>query len=165
MNGWPGGQHLAEIYDALYSSLGAGAAGVTTDAFVVRMHETSRTFGALALEMRGDDEATFEPLVVALMNNSLAEDPTGALTLYAVAMEIGPRLLVSLRDYLEVESDEHRRRLLTHGSDLVVREIGAVGATLARGAPFDDPAWADAARALADALDVAGMAESLGQRV
>ena len=165
MNGWPAGQHLAEIYDALYTSLGAGAASVTTDAFVVRLHEASRTFGTLALELRDDHEVTSDPLVSVLMSNSLVEDPTGALALYALAMVVGPRLLVTLRDYREGESDELRRQFLAHGSDLVVREIGAVGATVARFEPFDDPVWADAARALVDMLDGAGMAESLGQRI
>ena len=163
MSDWPAGQHLAEIYDALYGSLGAGARHVSTDAFVVRLHEASRAFGALALEVR-EGEVVPDPLVAALISNSLAEDPTGALTLYALAMVIGPRLLVTLRDYLQVETDENRRRVLSHGSDLVVSEISAVGAAVARHEPLEDPAWADAARALVDVMDGAGMAESLGQR-
>jgi hypothetical protein len=162
---WPAAQHLAELYDALYSSLGEGAPRASNDAFVVRLHEASRTFGTLALEVRGDDEVTRDSLVSALIDNSLAEDPTGALTLYALAMVIGPRLLVTLRDYLDVEADEGRRKVLSHGSDLVVREIWAVGATVAAFEPLDDPAWAHAARALVDVLDGAGMAESLGHRL
>jgi hypothetical protein len=161
---WPAGQHLAELYDALYSSLGEGAPRASNDAFVVRLHEASRTFGTLALEVRDGDDVTPDALVSALMGNSLAEDPTGALTLYALAMVIGPRLLVTLRDYLEVETDEARREVLSHGSDLVVREIGAVAATVAAFEPLDDPAWAHAARALVEVLDGAGMAESFGQR-
>jgi hypothetical protein len=161
---WPAGQHLAEIYDALYSSLGEGAPRASNDTFVVRLHEASRSFGTLALEVRAGEDVATDSVVSALMGNSLAEDPTGALTLYALAMAIGPRLLVTLRDYLEVETDEARRKVLSHGSDLVVREIWAVGATVAAEEPLDDPVWADAARALVDALDGAGMAESLGQR-
>lgn len=165
MSAWPAGRHLGEIYDALYLSLGVGAAHVSDDAFVVRLHEASRAFGTLALEVREDREVAPDALVSALISNSLAEDPTGALTLYALAMVIGPRLLVTLRDYLEEETDEERRRVLAHGSDLVVRQTVAVGATVARREPLVDPAWADAARALVDVLDGAGMAESLGQRV
>lgn len=164
MSAWPAGRHLAEIYDALYLSLGAGAPRASDDAFVVRLHEASRAFGTLALEVREDAEVVPDPMVSALIGNSLAEDSTGALTLYALAMVIGPRLLVTLRDYLEGETDEVRRQVLARGSDLVVREIVAVGATVARHEPLDDPAWADAARALVDVLDGAGMAESLGQR-
>jgi len=160
---WPAGRHLATIYDALYHSLGLSAPLATHDAFVVRLHEASRTFGALALEVR-DDDVVADPLVAAVITNSLAEDGTGALTLYAVAMVLGPRLLVTLRDYLEVETDEQRRATLSHGSDLVVGEIRAVGRAVQGEEPRDDPAWADAARAIVDVLDAAGMAESLGQR-
>ena len=164
MSDWPAGQHLAEIYDALYASLGEGARRASNDSFVVRLHEASRAFGALALEVRDDHEVSADPLVSAMVGNSMAQDPTGALTLYALAMVLGPRLLVSLRDYLDDETNEDRRRILAHGSDLVVREIRAVGETVARCEPLDDPAWADAARSLVDVLDGAGMAESLGQR-
>jgi len=71
---------------------------------------------------------------------------------------------VTLRDYLEVEPDDARRAILSHGSDLVVSEIWAVGAAVSREEPREDPAWAGAARAIVDLLDGAGMAESLGQR-
>ena len=164
MSDWPAQQHLATIYDALYRSLGEGAPRATNDGFVVRLHEASRTFGALALEMREGEDVTPDALVLAVITNSFAEDETGALTLYALAMVLGPRLLVTLRDYLEVEPDEARRETLSHGSDLVVAEIRAVGHAVAGEAPRDDPSWADAARAIVDLLDGAGMAESLGQR-
>ncbi len=164
MTPWPAGQHLAEVYGALYLSLGAGAPTVDVDAFVVRLHEASRAFGALALELREDVDVTPDPLISAVLVNALAEDTSGALALYAVAMVIGPRLLVTLRDYLEVETDEVRRRLLSRGSDVVVAEIRAVGATVGRRPALEDPAWADAARALIDVFDGAGYAESLGQR-
>lgn len=164
MSGWPAGEHLAEVYDALYFALGRGAPLVGDDAIVVRLHEASRTFGALALEVRGP-EVVRDPLVETVVDRSLAQDPTGALTLYALAMVIGPRLLVTLRDYLDVEADEERRRVLTHGSDLVVDEIRAVGRTVPTGVDRADPAWGVAARELVDVLDQAGYAESLGQRV
>ena len=164
MNDWPASRHLGEVYDALYFSLAQGAARASSDAFVVRLHEASRAFGALALEVRDDEEGVRDALVTALIENSLAEDATGALTLYALAMVIGPRLLVTLRDYLEIETDEAHRRVLAHGSDVVVGEIWAVGATVANEEPLDDPAWAHAARALVEVLDAAGMAESLGRR-
>lgn len=173
MSDWPAGEHLGSVYDALYLSLGEGAPRAHRDAFVVRLHHASRTFGALALELRevqADASADVSPdvapdaLVYAVMTNSLAEDDSGALALYALAMVVGPRLLVTLRDYLEVEANVTRRRILSHGSDLVVSEIRAVGTTVANEEPLDDPAWADAARTIVDTLDAAGMAESLGQR-
>jgi hypothetical protein len=177
VSGWPAGRHLAAIYDALYSSLGEGAPRATSDAVVVRLHEASRAFGELALELRdggvllephgtGDvvpDDLVPDDVVASLITRSLVEDPTGVLALYALSMLLGPRLLVSLRDYLAEEGDEWRRRVMQHGSDLVVREIRATGRALA-GEPLpEDPAWSLAARRLSDALDEAGMAESLGR--
>jgi len=177
VSAWPAGRHLAAIYDALYSSLGEGAPRATSDAAVVRLHEASRAFGELALELReggvlpddggtddgGTDDVVPDALVASLVTRSLVEDPTGALTLYAVSMLLGPRLLVSLRDYLVEEGDQWRRTVMQHGSDLVVAEIRATGQALA-GEPLPDgPAWSLAARALVDALEDAGMAESLGR--
>ncbi len=169
MSDWPAGQHLGSIYDALYLSLGEGASRAHRDAFVVRLHYASRAFGALALELRevqanASADTAPDALVYAVMANSLAEDDSGALALYALAMVVGPRLLVTLRDYLESEVNVTRRKILSHGSDQVVSEIRAVGTTVANEEPLDDPAWADAARAIVDTLDAAGMAESLGQR-
>ena len=164
MSDWPAGEHLASVYDALYRTLGAGAPVVDRDAFVVRLHEASRAFGALALELRGDRVPEPDPLVSSLMDRALAEDASGALALYAVAMVIGPRLLVSLRDYDAAETDEDRRALLAHGSDVVVAEIRAVGSCVASAEAIEDPTWTRAARALVDLLDEAGLSESLGQR-
>ena len=163
MNEWAAGRHLAAIYESFYRALGEGAPRVTNDAFVVRLHEASRTFGELALELRGDDEMD-EPLVATLIEQSVREDATGALTLYALATLLGPRLLVTLRDYLDAESDEARRALMEHGSDLVVAEIWAAGRSLAAATVPDDPAWSRAARDISDTLDRAGMVDSLGHR-
>jgi hypothetical protein len=188
VSGWPAGRHLAAIYDALYSSLGEGAPRATSDAVVVRLHEASRAFGELALELRdggvllesqgsGDvvphevvphdvvpHDVVPDDVVAPLITRSLVEDPTGALALYALSMLLGPRLLVSLRDYLAEEDDEWRRTVMQHGSDLVVREIRAAGLALEGEPSPEGPAWSLAARGLADILDEAGMAESLGRR-
>jgi hypothetical protein len=159
---WPAGDHLASMYDALYRELGEAAPRCSVDAFVVRLHEASRAFGALALSLRAERDTRPDPLVSATLANAAAQDDTGALLLYAVAMVLGPRLLVTLRDYLMDEQDARRRRLLSEGSDVVVAEVRAVGATVARAQPIDDPAWADAARALVENLEAAGYSESLG---
>lgn len=164
MSDWPAGRHLASVYDAIYSALGQGAPSLSRDAFVVRLHEASRAFGALALELRGDGDAEPDPLVSAVLANALAEDSSGALALYALAMAIGPRLLVSLRDYREAETDPARLAVLEHGSRTVVSEVLAVGEAVRGADAIDDPAWADAARSIIDLLDEAGHAESLGQR-
>lgn len=161
---WPAGRRLAALYDSFYRALGRGAPRATNDTFVVRLHEASRTFGELALELRGDEDEGSDPLVESLIDRSLDEDATGALTLHALAIQLGPRLLVTLRDDLQDERDESRRALLMHGSDLVVSEIWAAGRVLAATDLPDDTSWASAARRISDALDRAGMAESLGQR-
>lgn len=165
MSAWPPSRRLLSVYDALYRGLGEAAPRALRDAFAVRLHEASRRFGALALALRGegDNDADIDPLIYATLRNSMAEDESGALTLYAVAMVIGPRLLVMLRDALEVEDDLARRATLSHGSDEVIAEIQAVGATVVNEEPRDDPAWSGAARAIYDAFDAAGMSESLGQ--
>ncbi len=164
MSDWPAGRHLASIYDALYRALGEGAAVARRDAVAVRLHDASRRFGALALELRDGEDPDPEPFVYVALTDSLAEDGSGALTLYALAMVIGPRLAVTLRDYLDVEHDAQRRALLLHGSDEVIREIRTVGEVVAHEEPIEDPAWSGAARAIYDAFDAAGMSESLGQR-
>lgn len=165
MSDWPAGRHLASLYDGLYLSLAQAAPRASLDGVVVRLHESSRAFGALALELRRNDENVApDALVTSVIENSLDHDETGSLTLYALSMVIGPRLLVSLRDYLEDESDGSRRVVLSHGSDVVIGEIRAVGVTMAREVPRDDAPWATAARAIVDTFDEAGMAESLGQQ-
>jgi hypothetical protein len=161
---WPAGEHLASIYDALYLTLGEGAPRVTSDECVVRLHETSRSFGELVRELRGDEDVVPDAVVAAVITDAAAADESGLLMLYAWAMVLGPRLLVTLRDYLVHESDVARREVVGRGGDRVVSEIWAASRTLARLAPRDDTPWARTARALAEGLDRAGMAESLGQR-
>jgi hypothetical protein len=166
VSGWSAGDHLAGVYDALYLTLAEAAQGVEHDAAVVRLHEASRAFGTLALELREYGiEVAGDPVVAAVMRRAVSEDPTGDLALYALSSAVGPRLLVSLRDYLANEDDARRRNLLTHGSDLVVREVRAVGRVALGAATHDGLAWAGAARALQEDLDGAGMSESLGQHL
>jgi hypothetical protein len=89
-------------------------------------------------------------------------DETGAMTLYAVAMVVGPRLLVSIRDAHELIDDPALGSLLDYAADVVVREILAVGEVARNQAPIEDSSWQDAARDLSDTLDSAGNAESFG---
>ena len=160
MSYWAPGEHLVRIYDALYSSMAEVASQARDATCVVRLHEASREFGYLALELRGDGHVDADPLVATLVRRSLADDETGALTLFALALLVGPRLLVSLRDYLDVEDDPGCRALLSHGSDVVVREVLATGRVMTA---HEDPRRASAAQELRAVLDGAGMAESLGQ--
>ena len=158
--------HLASVYGALYRVLGEAAPTLGDDAFVVRAHEMSRAFGALALESReyvAPDEIEDHALVGAVLEQSVALDPGGALLLYAVAVVIGPRLLVSLRDArIELATDAAVLQLIDHGADRVVAEILAVRGVAARQAPIEDRAWQASARDLITTFDGAGYGESLG---
>ena len=89
--------HLAECFDAVYEALGELAPLLTFDSYVVCAHEMSRSFGEVALSMREYTGRSPKPLgiVDAVLRQSWQEDPSGTLTLYAVAVLVGPRLLVN----------------------------------------------------------------------
>lgn len=158
-------EHLASCFDALYRSLGETAPHMTNDAYVVRCHEMGRAFGEVAVALRAVADAPAKPftLIEAVVRHALVYDETGAMTLYAVAMEVGPRLLVSVRDAREALGDEeYAKGLLDHAAQVMVREILAVGEVAKGQAPIEDSSWQSAARDLADTLDGAGNAESFG---
>jgi hypothetical protein len=159
-------RHLLACYDTIYMALGECAPTLTTDAYVVRTYEMGRSFGALALEMRdytrADDVAPLAALD-AVLRHAVASDDSGAMVLYAMAMVVGPRLLVTLLDArATMTSDETLRALFNHGSEVVVAEVLATGDVAKNQAPIDDPSWQAAAFDLATTLDSAGNAESLG---
>jgi hypothetical protein len=159
-------RHLLACYDTIYMALGESAPTLLNDAYVVRTYEMGRSFGALALEMRDVTEATeVAPIGVldAVLRHAVASDDSGAMLLYAMAMVVGPRLLVTLLDArANMTSDETLRALFTHGSQVVVAEVLATGEVAKNQAPIDDPSWQAAAFDLATTLDMAGNAESLG---
>jgi hypothetical protein len=153
-------------YDALYRVIGERAGTLTTDAFVVRAYESSRSFGELALEMRsfvGDELLTPPPVLEAVLAHSIDHDDTGAMVLYAVSMVVGPRLLVTLLDArAATEGHDELRTLLNHGSQVTVAVIRSIGDTVQHRSAIDNPSWRAAARDLTVTLDEAGYAESLG---
>jgi hypothetical protein len=159
-------RHLLACYDTIYMVLGESAPTLTSDAYVVRTYEMGRSFGALALEMREYTAASaVDPVGVldAVLRHAVASDDSGAMVLYAMAMVVGPRLLVTLLDArATMTKDETLLALFTHGSEVVVAEILATGEVAKSQAPIDDPSWQAAAFDLATTLDVAGNAESLG---
>ncbi|MFI5035884.1 MAG: hypothetical protein ACHQFZ_06740 [Acidimicrobiales bacterium] len=155
--------HLGACFAAPYRVLGAAAPAFSDDGAVVRAYEAARACGEVALaigDRLGQPPPPLAP-VAAVLSSAVEQDPTGRLALYALAVVVGPRLLVSLRD-ARGEVDEDAVGLLDHASDLIVGEIVAIR-DLAVSRP-DAPSGADrgAARALAEALDGAGYAESLG---
>lgn len=159
-------RHLLACYDTIYMVLGESAPTLTTDAYVVRTYEMGRAFGDLALEMRGHVAATDDvpvPVLDAVLRHAVANDDSGAMLLYAMAMVVGPRLLVTLLDARRnMTSDEPMLTLFNHGSQVVVAQILATGESAKSQAPIDDPSWQAAALDLATTLDMAGNAESLG---
>ena len=108
--------------------------------------------------------ASAQPLTIiqAVLRHALLSDETGAMTLYAMAMLVGPRLLVSLRDAHEAVEDHRVRALLDRGADVTVAEVRSVGEVAKSEAPIEDASWMEAARDLAITLDSAGNAESFG---
>jgi hypothetical protein len=158
--------HLLSCCDAVYLGLGETAPKLTTDANVVRVHEMSRSFGSLALEMRQHlDGSDVEPLDVIrdTLNQALLDDPSGSMTLYAMALVIGPRLLVSLRDAREaLKTDSDVTVLFERAAQVIVAEIRSIVNMSQDERIIDDPQWEEAARGLRTAVETAGNADSFG---
>ncbi len=160
------GQHLLACYDTIYIVLGESAPALTNDAYVVRAYETARAYGELALEMRehlDDPDVAPLPVLDDVLRRAVAGDASGALVLYAMAMVVGPRLLVTLLDARAALTNESAlTELSNHASMVCVKEIRATGEVAQDQAPIDDIEWQALARALSETFDAAGNAESLG---
>ena len=159
-------EHLLACFDTIYIVLGESAPSFSNDAYVVRTYETARAYGELALELRDHlDGARVAPLPVLerVLRDAASGDDSGALVLYAMAMVVGPRLLVSLLDArTTLSQDAALTALFSDASMTCVREIRATGEVAKGQAPIEDPGWLERARGLGEALDDAGNAESLG---
>ena len=155
--------HLGDCFDATYRGLGELAPLMSNDAFVVVTHEMSRSFGEVALSMREYMNRPLVPLPVisALLARSNTLDPSGTLTLYAVAMVIGPRLLVSLRDALEIVSEPRARAIFDEGQLVTVRQVRRVGELVAEPG-IDETSWLAGVRELGDMVEFGQNAESFG---
>jgi hypothetical protein len=159
-------EHLLACYDTIYIVLGESAPTLSNDAYVVRTYETARAYGALALELRehlGVSTTAPIPVLEEVLRRAVAGDGSGALALYAMAMVVGPRLLVSLLDARTALSpDPELTALLNDASMVCVKEIRATGEVAKDQAPIEDSEWQTLARDLSTTFDVAGNAESLG---
>jgi len=155
--------HLGDCFDATYRGLGELAPLMSNDAFVVVTHEMSRSFGEVALSMREYSNQPLVPLPVisALLARSNTLDRSGTLTLYAVAMVIGPRLLVSLRDALEIVSEPRARAIFDEGQLVTVRQVRRVGELVAEPG-IDETSWLAGVRELGDMVEFGQNAESFG---
>lgn len=160
------GEHLLACYDTIYIVLGESAPALTNDAYVVRAYETARAYGGLALEMRehlGDPKVAPLPVLDDVLRRAVAGDASGALVLYAMAMVVGPRLLVTLLDArTALTNDSALTEMSNEASMVCVKEIRATGEVAKDQAPIEDTEWLSLARALSDSFDSAGNAESLG---
>lgn len=158
--------HLLTCYDTIYMVLGESAPTFTNDAFVVRTFEMGRAFGDLTLELRDTlnvSQRESFPVLESVLRRAARHDDSGALTLYAMAMVVGPRLLVSLLDARNaLVEDETLGDCLRHGSQRILAEVIATGECAKHQSPIDDAAWQALALDLARTLDDAGNAESLG---
>ncbi len=156
--------HLAGCYDAAYSALGECAPRMNDDAFVVASYEVARLYGEVTLKLRTFSEEVPVPLALidAVTRHSFENDPSGAMTLYAVAIVLGPRFLVSLRDAREEVRDERALELLNHASDTTLATIRLVGDTARAREPIEDQVWQEAARDLINMATSSGYAESFG---
>jgi hypothetical protein len=159
-------EHLYSCFDTMYRVLGASAPSFSDDACVVRTYESARALGEVGLAFRerlGDVDPTPNGAIENVFVQAGGDDHTGALELYCLAMVVGPRVLVSLRDAREyVELDEDDRALLNRASQVLLREMHAVGEVAARRETIEDDAWQQRARDLADQLEITGNAESFG---
>jgi hypothetical protein len=159
-------EHLLACYDTIYIVLGESAPTLSNDAYVVRTYESARAYGTLALELReylAEPAVTPFPTLDQVLRRAVAGDDTGALVLYAMAMVVGPRLLISLLDARTALDGDPRLTELFNGASMVcVREIRATGEVAKDQAPIEDLEWQSLARDLSATLDSAGNAESLG---
>jgi hypothetical protein len=159
-------EHLRACFDTMYVAYGQAAPTLTNDAFVIRAYEAGRAFGVVALAFReslGDASSeTVAPLEDALRHAREGDD-TGAMLLFALAMVVGPRVLVSIRDARDqVELDDAALAVLTLASKVMVQEILRVGEATKDQAPIDNSRWQEDAQELSRSLDASGNAESFG---
>ena len=160
-------EHLLACYDTIYIVLGESAPTLTNDAYVVRAYEMGsrlrRTGAGDARTSRAIRRRRRSPCSTTSCATRWPATPRGALVLYAMAMVVGPRLLVTLLEPRELTS----RRGRCSDSSTTPRGL--------RARSSERPArWRRTrrrsrirvgrrpARDLATTLDTAGNAESFG---
>ena len=156
--------HLANCFDATYRALGELAPLMGFDPCVVCAHEMSRSFGEVALVLREYTGLDPSPLAIidAVLRRSWSEDPSGTLTLYALAIVVGPRLLVSLRDALEATSDDVARAVFSEAQMVTVGQVRRVVGLDPSGTTLEESRWNQAAQDLGAMVESDGNADSFG---
>lgn len=160
------GEHLLSCFDAVYVGLGECAPKLSTDAYVVRVHEMARSFGDVALELREYvGRGGVAPLAVIgeVLDQALQKDPSGAMTLFAMALVVGPRLLVSLRDAREeLGPDGELISICERAAQVTVQQLLQIAHATQHQDDIDDAHWQEGARSLTKLVESAGNAESFG---
>jgi hypothetical protein len=160
------GEHLLSCFDAAYVGLGENAPKLNTDAYVVRVHEMARSFGEIALELReyvGRGEVALQAVIGEVLDRALQRDPSGAMTLFAMALVVGPRLLVSLRDAREqLGPDCELTTICERAAQVTVQQLLQIANATQHQGDIDDPDWQEGARSLTKLVESAGNAESFG---
>jgi len=159
-------EHLFSCFDTMYQVLGASAPNLTNDAYVVRTYEAARAMGDVALSFREvlvEVQSESVPALHDVLLESVADDLTGAMLLFCLAMVVGPRVMVSLRDAREyVEFDEDALEVLREASAVMLAEILAVGEVAKSQGFIEDERWQEQARGLSQRLEESGYADSFG---
>jgi hypothetical protein len=159
-------EHLFSCFDTMYQVLGASAPNLTNDAYVVRTYEAARAMGDVALSFREvlvEVQSESVPALHDVLLESVADDLTGAMLLFCLAMVVGPRVMVSLRDAREyVEFDEEALEVLREASAVMLAEILAVGEVAKSQGFIEDERWQEQARGLSQRLEESGYADSFG---
>ncbi|HEY1763107.1 MAG TPA: hypothetical protein VGG17_10985 [Acidimicrobiales bacterium] len=159
-------EHLFACVDTMYRVLGVSAPNFTDDAYVVCTYESARALGEVALRFReylGEVVPEPVPALTDVLLEAAGDDPTGAMSLYCLAMVAGPRVLVSLRDareYVDLSGEE--LEVVNLASQVLLAQMYAVGEVAQRRGPIEDEDWQRRARELTDRLELAGNAESFG---
>lgn len=160
------GEHLLSCFNAVYVHLGECAPTLRTDAYVVRVHEMSRSFGEIALLLReyvGRGAITPLAVIGQVLDQAVANDPSGAMTLFAMALVVGPRLLVSLRDAREeLGPDTELTAICERAAQVTVQQLLQIANATQHQEDIDDFQWQEGARSLTTMVEKAGNAESFG---
>ena len=158
--------HVTSCFDALYRALGESAPRLSNDAYVVCVYEMGRSFGEVSLDFRalvGREDVEPLPIIAALLEHAVLADETGAMLLYAVAMVVGPRVLVSMVDARPfMHDDPAALAQLDRAAEICVAQMHRVGEVVKNQPPLEDPSWQAAARDLTITLESAGNSESFG---
>ena len=167
--------HLAGCFAELYESLGQVSTSLEDDAFVVAVFEFARRCGDLRQEFlalrahRAGANASLAQRRLTVIGESVAasvaEDPSGALTLYVVTSVLGPRLLISLRDVAALATGPGEgplRETCQEAASVLIAHSRYIGEIARVQAPQLAAPWHAAARRLEALVTQAGYGESFG---